>query len=397
MEFRNKIVEQFATHGFPLVHHFCNAASRVTHVYTQLKTDDTPHNEGRLRARSGAYVEPHQADYTIPFALLPREDQIFQVGRYKEVIRNVKAKKTSLAYILVRHANLRLPFIRSLQELSVTSPIFIHLSTEDPSRYDNAPVLFIISGRLSHSGIRSGVQYRHTSVDQVSEDLIADLITANYQHTETTSIANVKILSIYKNPQYCVPVYSWWNSYDFKRRGIPSEVTTIALSGRNAGIYSMPFTSAHQFDPSLLVMPTLTPSESRVLEELPLPRPPPSEEADLIMATVIEENKHFFPVKTELNIEKFAELLIDFPNQPFATSMLQGFRESFWPWAHPYVLKNPAGFLQQNHSMVTGHSKFLFRQCQKQLDKGFWSGPLISPLAYTRNQPIGVIPKKDKG
>jgi hypothetical protein len=49
--------------------------------------------------------------------------------------------------------------------------------------------------------------------------------------------------------------------------------------------------------------------------------------------TTIAKHPDLFKVVTPINVEVFAHLLGDHPNQPFVRSVCDGLRNGFWPWA----------------------------------------------------------------
>ncbi|KAJ3532167.1 hypothetical protein NMY22_g7856 [Coprinellus aureogranulatus] len=127
----------------------------------------------------------------------------------------------------------------------------------------------------------------------------------------------------------------------------------------------------------------------------PLPRPPSAELANEINATTIAQNPHLFNVSTPINIDRFEELLVTHPNQPFVHSVVTGLREGFWPCAdttrpeypithdaHLATTKNPAEL------------KFLEEQFEIERQKGRFSepfGPDLLPGMYS--MPIHAVPK----
>lgn len=65
----------------------------------------------------------------------------------------------------------------------------------------------------------------------------------------------------------------------------------------------------------------------------PLPRVPSKELENDIVTKTIRDNEHLFRIVTPINIDRFASLLTNHPNQPYVQSVLTGLREGFWPWA----------------------------------------------------------------
>lgn len=65
----------------------------------------------------------------------------------------------------------------------------------------------------------------------------------------------------------------------------------------------------------------------------PLPRPPPSEYENLSALRTLEARPDLFKVISPIRVDVFERLLKDHPNQRFVSSVLEGLREGFWPWA----------------------------------------------------------------
>lgn len=130
----------------------------------------------------------------------------------------------------------------------------------------------------------------------------------------------------------------------------------------------------------------------------PLPRPPSAELANETNSSTIAQNPHLFNVSTPINIDRFEELLVTHPNQPFVRSVVAGLREGFWPCAdtmrpgyptthdaHLSTTKNPA------------EAKFLEEQFEIEVQKERFSqpfGPDLLPGMYS--MPVHAVPK-DKG
>jgi hypothetical protein len=66
----------------------------------------------------------------------------------------------------------------------------------------------------------------------------------------------------------------------------------------------------------------------------PLPSVPEDELKNDIVSNTISNNEHLFDIVTPINIDRLASLLVNHPNPLFVTSVLQGLREGFWPWAN---------------------------------------------------------------
>ena len=66
----------------------------------------------------------------------------------------------------------------------------------------------------------------------------------------------------------------------------------------------------------------------------PLPRPPPEEISNPVVAKTIAEHPDLFRIVTPIKVDVLQHLLLDHPNQPFVASVCTGLREGFWPWAN---------------------------------------------------------------
>lgn len=59
---------------------------------------------------------------------------------------------------------------------------------------------------------------------------------------------------------------------------------------------------------------------------------PEKEFLNLEAMTTIADNPDLFEVVTPINVDRLEELLVNFPNQPFAKSVCQSVRSGFWPF-----------------------------------------------------------------
>jgi hypothetical protein len=69
---------------------------------------------------------------------------------------------------------------------------------------------------------------------------------------------------------------------------------------------------------------TISPATRYSLSADPLPHPPSSELGNVAANKMIRDNPDLFKITCNINIDKFAELLEDHPNQPFVQSVLVG-------------------------------------------------------------------------
>ena len=65
----------------------------------------------------------------------------------------------------------------------------------------------------------------------------------------------------------------------------------------------------------------------------PLPRPPLSEYKNLVALQTLNEQPDLFRVVSPIQVEVLDRLLKNHPNRKFVSSVLDGLREGFWPWA----------------------------------------------------------------
>jgi hypothetical protein len=64
----------------------------------------------------------------------------------------------------------------------------------------------------------------------------------------------------------------------------------------------------------------------------PLPSPPKSLLNNHEIQLTLQYLEPYIKVQTPFNIDRFSNLLLDHPNQPFVTSVMKGLREGFWPF-----------------------------------------------------------------
>ncbi|RDX45993.1 hypothetical protein OH76DRAFT_1485786 [Lentinus brumalis] len=65
----------------------------------------------------------------------------------------------------------------------------------------------------------------------------------------------------------------------------------------------------------------------------PLPDVPDSVRSDPVINATLAAHPELFKIVTPIDIDAFAALLSDHPNQPFVLSVFKGLREGFWPFA----------------------------------------------------------------
>jgi hypothetical protein len=127
----------------------------------------------------------------------------------------------------------------------------------------------------------------------------------------------------------------------------------------------------------------------------PLPSVPLAEFANNQAIKTIDENPELFVIDTPINIDKFEALLTHHPNQPFVKSVINGFRNGFWPWAdtrvgqYPYTLDESFGDPRDQREF-----DFICEQRDKEISAGRFSkscGKDLLPGMYS--MPIHAVPK----
>ena len=76
-----------------------------------------------------------------------------------------------------------------------------------------------------------------------------------------------------------------------------------------------------------------SPTAASTVTDDPLPRPSREEFENTDAILTISKNPDLFRIITPINVDKFEQLLIAHPNQPFVESVCTSLREGFWPWA----------------------------------------------------------------
>ena len=141
--------------------------------------------------------------------------------------------------------------------------------------------------------------------------------------------------------------------------------------------------------------PSYSPTAWSTLMDVPLPRPPPEEFANLDAMTTICENPHLFKLVTPINIDRFEELLGTHPNVPFVESVCTSLREGFWPWANTQKREYPITWDFSDRPPKTElEAGFLRDQRDVEIAAGRYSegfGKNLLPGMYST--PIHAIPK----
>ncbi|SJL14814.1 uncharacterized protein ARMOST_18285 [Armillaria ostoyae] len=130
--------------------------------------------------------------------------------------------------------------------------------------------------------------------------------------------------------------------------------------------------------------------------ELPVPRPPAKEFANVEAIKTIEEHPQLFAIMTPIKINVLEKHLETHPNQIFVQSVMTALREGFWPWANthhdeefPITWDN--GRMNPRSEM---EQKFICRYRDEEVAAGRFSepfGPDILPGMYST--PVHVVPK----
>ena len=127
----------------------------------------------------------------------------------------------------------------------------------------------------------------------------------------------------------------------------------------------------------------------------PLPQVPDEELENNVVTTTIQNNEHLFDIVTPINIDRFASLLSNHPNQPYVHSVLKGLRDGFWPWADTRheVYPLTQDYYKCRH-FDDNASQFLLDQRDEEIRLGRFSesfGTDLLPGMYAMS--IHVIPK----
>ena len=125
----------------------------------------------------------------------------------------------------------------------------------------------------------------------------------------------------------------------------------------------------------------------------PLPRPPPSELNNVVAGNTICDHPELFKITCNININHFAELLEEHPNQPFVQSVLVGLREGFWPWVESqdgYPITHDE---LQHLPRGNRHRDFLLSQWDKEVTAERFSQPSDTLLLGMNIVPVHIVPK----
>jgi hypothetical protein len=127
----------------------------------------------------------------------------------------------------------------------------------------------------------------------------------------------------------------------------------------------------------------------------PLASVPVCEFSNIEACRTIDRHPGLFTVDTPINVNEFEGLLTHHPNPPFVNSVINGFRNGFWPWAdthvgeYPNTLDESIGDPKDAKELV-----FICGQRDKEIDAGRFSdsfGEDLMPGMYS--MPIHAVPK----
>ena len=127
----------------------------------------------------------------------------------------------------------------------------------------------------------------------------------------------------------------------------------------------------------------------------PLASIPNSELVNDLANKTIKNYSHLFEVHTPINVERFEHLLKNHPNPLFVNSVVNGFRNGFWPWADTHIGDYPDTVDESlGDPKGINELKFICEQCDKEITSGRFSesfGEELLPGMYS--MPIHVVPK----
>ena len=134
----------------------------------------------------------------------------------------------------------------------------------------------------------------------------------------------------------------------------------------------------------------LTPSATTSETLRPLPHPPQG--SDLAWRT-IHENPDLFQITTPIDVNRLEFLLINHPNRPLVSSVLDGFRNGFWPFAEEDE-NFPDTWDAGNPPLDSRAKEFVSQYALEEELLGRYSrpfGPDLLPGLYS--MPIHAVPK----
>ena len=138
-----------------------------------------------------------------------------------------------------------------------------------------------------------------------------------------------------------------------------------------------------------------SPTAASTVTDDPLPRPSREEFENTDAILTISKNPDLFRIITPINVDKFEQLLIAHPNQPFVESVCTSLREGFWPWACTRKEEYPITWDFSNRPPKNEHEAIFLRGqrdievAAERYSKDF--GTDLLPGMYST--PIHAVPK----
>lgn len=122
----------------------------------------------------------------------------------------------------------------------------------------------------------------------------------------------------------------------------------------------------------------------------PLDDPPPLS-ADPAAASALSQYPSTFDIVSPIDVDMFAFLLTDHPNQPFVDSVVRGLRRGFWPMAE--VPSDKISFTK-NHQVCDLAPELLTQACAEEVSAGRYSRGFHSLLPGMKVSPLLLVSKK---
>jgi hypothetical protein len=129
----------------------------------------------------------------------------------------------------------------------------------------------------------------------------------------------------------------------------------------------------------------------------PLPSPPESLLNDPEIQSTLNYLDQYIKVETPFNVDRFENLLIDHPNQPFVKSVMKGLREGFWPFDEGEWDLYSKDY-RQNYSDEDRDLAAIRAFRDKEVGLGRWSTPLpdLSIRSGMKISPLFVVWQHEK-
>jgi hypothetical protein len=127
----------------------------------------------------------------------------------------------------------------------------------------------------------------------------------------------------------------------------------------------------------------------------PVPDVPIEELTNETLMNTLQSHPDLFRVDCKINVDRFAELLQNHPNQPFVQSVCRALREGFWPFANTRSESYPSTWdFSERPAKSPEHLAFIENQVATEVRLGRYSqpfGPDLLPGMYS--SPIHAVPK----